>query len=191
MRQTAMSPFRLLLGSLLLVGCAERGTPRTVYAAGPEARAQRVDSYLFHQATAHDLDLAFIGPKEGRLKVHVMGGSAVQELERTPEGRTVLRTSARRIELEDGEGARLLAEAADGRWVARAPVSPAAAASLAFLVAVDLDLAVQGASMVFEGKLYARCTLECATGVVCLRRSAFEECAEHVAVCGACLEQEP
>jgi hypothetical protein len=150
-----------------------------------------VSSYLIRQAGAHDLDTDLMGATPGRLIIHVLSGIATQELKREDGRRFILRTSSSRIEVADDGGPRLLAERFRDGWQQRGRLSPSALASLDLLLAVDLDLAVQGASMAFDGRLYARCSLECWSATTCVRRPSFDRCAEHVAVCGACLEQEP
>src|SRR5205814_10059880 len=113
------------------------------------------------------------------LHVHVMKAEALQQLEMGGGPPFVLGTSATAVEIGGTNASKVLAEVIGGGWVARAPTTPGEASKLSLLMAVDLDLAVQGSSMVFAGQLYAHCSLECSQAARCAG-TAMTACAAHV-----------
>jgi hypothetical protein len=159
-----------------------------MFPAGVEARRRGVDTYLVRRAGAHDLDVELAGAVRGRLVAHVVAGAAAQQIEREGMDPFTLRTSSELVEAEDAGGTFPVARFANGRWMQSTPAPRGISTSMQLLMAIDIDLAVQGASMVFGGKLYARCTLECWTAARC---PALDQCAGHIVICAACLEQEP
>jgi hypothetical protein len=177
----------------LALACAPRApSPAGTFAAGPVARGHGVEGYQVLAADAHHLDVRWLGRTAGHLRVEVQGGSATQRLE-APEEAFTLFTSRDRIAMDLDGTRRVLAERTGDGWVERE--RPARGASsdrwLPTLLAVDIDLAVQGTSMIFEGKVYAPCTGECIKAERCVRESPLPRCAAGVTTCGACLEQEP
>jgi hypothetical protein len=64
-------------------------------------------------------------------------------------------------------------------------------ADVALLLAVDIDMAVQGTSLVANGSEYVACTIECTSAAQCVPQWDAPVCAPHVVTCSACLEQEP
>jgi len=75
----------------------------------------------------------------------------------------------------------------DGTWTA-SPLAPGDADALARVLAVDIALAVQGSSLVFDGDDYAACTARCIRAEAC---RDLARCADDIVVCGACLVREP
>ncbi|MBS2012688.1 MAG: hypothetical protein JST00_07375 [Deltaproteobacteria bacterium] len=64
--------------------------------------------------------------------------------------------------------------------------------ALRAFMAVDVDMAVQGSSLVRGGRAHASCTSECLRAYSCAgRERADAACEASVAVCGACMVQWP
>jgi hypothetical protein len=159
--------------------------------AGDAARAQGVDAYDVLRATEQDIDARLLGRAAAHLLVHCADGVTVQRL----DGRAPfeLSTSPGRIEIGTGGAFRVVAEKDGDRWLSRGPLDADADArrSMRLLFAVDVDLAVQGSSIVLGGTAFARCTEECDRAQLCAETFEAASCAQHAVLCGGCLEQEP
>ena len=183
-----LTPIRFAAAVVLCCACAKNASLPSLYPASKEASALGVQGYRVLRADAHNLELHLLGTRQARLQVEVRGGNALQRLQ-TVDGAFTLWTSLDRITVEQQAAPFLAAERVDDGWIERAPIPPAAWPSLELLMAVDIDLAVQGTSMIFEGKQYAWCTLQCSNAARC--GPDLELCAESIVTRGACLEQEP
>lgn len=161
------------------------------FAAGPAAQARGVAAFQVLRAGPRHLDLLLEGELAGHLEVRAANGNATQRLEVGGAPPLVLRTSWERVTVEFVESTQVLAERTGTVWIAREPLAAAAGALVTLLLALDIDLAVQGTSMTFNGRRYAWCTPMCATAERCARGGRAEACGDAVATCGACLEQEP
>jgi hypothetical protein len=75
----------------------------------------------------------------------------------------------------------------NGAWTAT-PLAPADADALARILSLDITLAVQGSSLVFDGEDYAACTVRCTHAEAC---RDLARCADDIVVFGACLVREP
>jgi hypothetical protein len=148
-------------------------------------------AYDIIHADRKTLDVRLEGQTTGRLRVEVRGEVVTQRLEAAGRPPFVLQTSPDQLETREAATARVLARKAAGRWgIVDAP-SAADTFTIAQILAADVDLAVQGASMIWDGGQYAFCTWECVKAGECIRKDSLEECAPRVVTCAACLEQEP
>jgi hypothetical protein len=181
---------RLASALILLVSCA-KGAPRRVsFPVGPAAQELGFTAYEINKATADELDVTLVGRSPARLLATITQAESIQRLQRSGEV-FALRTSADRMQVEQGGRSRLLAERLGDRWFERAALDVAGRQNLGVILAADIDLAVQGTSMVFGGQRYVWCTLECVNSAACLRRGAEGLCAAGITTCAACLGQEP
>lgn len=165
--------------------------PSSRFVAGPAAQARGVAAFQVLRAGPRHLDLLLEGEGAGGLEVRVAGGNSIQRLELRGTPPLVLRTSWDRVQVEMAGSTQVLAERSGAVWVARERLAPAAQPLVTLLLALDIDLAVQGTSMAFQGRHYAWCTRMCAAAERCARQGRLETCGDAVATCGACLEQEP
>jgi hypothetical protein len=169
--------------------CTEASPSLNNLPAGSAARMQGIQAYDIVEASAHDLDVRIVGNPSGRLRVHSQGGATTQELDGAE--RFGLSTSRTRVAVRIGAVERTIAEQDDMGWHPIGPVNADAQRALGILLAIDVDLAVQGSSLVFGGTTFASCTDECDRATVCAAAFNASRCAPSVSVCGACLEQEP
>jgi hypothetical protein len=184
-------PLRRLSSALiLLAGCAKGAPGRATFPAGPAAQELGFTAYDINKATRDELDVTLLGRSPAHLFATVTEREAIQRLQRRDDVFS-LRTSADRMAVEQGGVPRLLAERLGDRWLERAPLDAADREKLGAILAADIDLAVQGTSMVFGGRRYVWCTLECVNSAACLRRGSAGPCAAGITTCAACLAQEP
>jgi hypothetical protein len=179
-----------LLLITVLASCGRTAAPETRFAPGPAARAHGVSMFQVLRADAQNLDVVLEG-RAGRLEVRTAGGVSTQRLEISEAAPLILRTSWERVEVEIGEANQVLAERSGAVWMGRQPLAEGAQPLVALLLAMDIDLAVQGTSMAFQGRRYAWCTPACVSAERCARAGQLGTCGDQVATCGACLEQEP
>lgn len=174
------------------LSCTRARPPaQTRFLAGPAAHSHGVVAFEVVVANATHLDLVLEGSRAGHLKVETIGGSSTQRLALAGAMPIVLRTSWERVELEANGENRLLAERVGAKWTIRQPVPREALPVGSLLLALDIDLAVQGTSMIFRGRRYAFCTPACVAAERCIGVGTLDPlCAESIATCGACLEQE-
>jgi hypothetical protein len=179
-----------VVGLLALGACSREHPAITAYPAGDLARRQGIEGYQILKDRPTELDLNLSGRPAAKLAVRILGGVTTQSIEREG-GRFGLRTSFDRVEVEENGRYRVAAERMVGGWKVHEGLGRVSTDWLAFLLAIDVDLAVQGTSMVFQGRRYAWCTLECERAAGCARQGTPLNCLEQLVTCGACLEQEP
>jgi hypothetical protein len=173
----------------LLGGCTEASPGSTGIRAGDAARARGVDAYDVLEATAHDIDARLLGKVPLHLHVHSADGETVQQLDGPAP--FVLSTSRERVEVETSGHPRIVAEKVGDVWRAPEGVDAATQRAIGLVLSVDVDLAVQGSSLVFGGSTFARCTETCDRASRCAEHFDAARCAQDTTLCGACLEQEP
>ena len=171
------------------LGCTEASPAATGIGAGDEARARGVEGYDVVSASAHDLDVQLRSATPARLRIHTAEGETVQRLDGPIA--FALATSQSHLRLEVGGRPRLVAEKSGEAWLARDAIDPLAARAIELVLAIDIDLAAQGSSLVFGGSVLARCSETCEKATRCAGHFEADRCAPSIVLCGACLEQEP
>src|SRR5262249_41130564 len=157
-----------------------------------QARARGVTGYHVLVAGAHDVDVELLGARP----MHLVARAGPEVTEQWLEGAKVpmhLVTREDRIEVERDGVPVPVATRRDRPGLAGSPLTPDESETLALVAAVDVDLAVQGSSIVFGGRRYEQCTLACIHASSCSQQLARElaACARAVTICGACLDAEP
>jgi len=78
------------------------------------------------------------------------------------------------------------------RWRIRSTPERETMNVLRTIAAIDVDLAVQGSSLVYGGRVHTSCTLECMRAAECAPRAATAPaCIESIDLCGGCMVQAP
>lgn len=176
------------LACLALGACGGRTRP-TVVAVGPAARAHGYARYETLDADAHHVDAVVSGAWLARVHVDADGEVTTERLEEA--GRvTVLHATADALDLTVDGATHALARRRGDFWTTQA-LNPAARVPLASLLALDVDLAVQGSSIIWRGGAYVQCTLGCARAAACVARDLDAACARLSDDCAGCLEAAP
>jgi hypothetical protein len=168
--------------------CTVRAPGTGPFAAGAEAQQHGVTSYSVTHADARSLDVGLLGDRPARLAIRVEDLTTSQRLDRDASPPFILRTSPSRVAVSTGAREVLVMERVGSSWIDRQPLTGAERELVARLLAVDIDLAVQGSSMVFRGARYVGCTQACVAAARCAELTV---CAESVVTCAGCLAQEP
>jgi hypothetical protein len=158
--------------------------------AGEAAVRSGITQYALHRVEAHHLGVGLMGILSGDLTVDVFGGAATQHLALADRPPFDLETSKERVGVTDGTR-RFLMSKNGSAWTMAGPSESIDRSIMQLLMAVDVDLGVQGATMVFDGSLYAPCTVDCMFAEKCVGAARLATCASDVVTCAACLEQEP
>jgi hypothetical protein len=161
--------------------------------AGSEAARLGVQGYRVLRADAQFVDVRLVGPRGGRLTIHALPSHVEQRLVRDDGTTLGLVTDAQTIRVDVGTQSWVVARREGARWAPVEGTVPTATWStdMTLVLAVDIDMAVQGTSLVASGSEYVACTIECTSAAECIPHWDASECAPHVMTCSACLEQEP
>jgi hypothetical protein len=176
---------------VLLLGCFRPRSESSRFPATAAAHEMGIFAYDIIHADPRNVDVLLDGRTSGRLRVEVRSAVVTQRFEEPDRPSFILQTSPNEIEARVAATTRVLAKKAASGWKIVAPPAAADTLKIATILAADVDLAVQGASMIWDGGQYAFCTWECVKAGACARKDSFEQCAAHVVICAACLEQEP
>ncbi len=179
-----------VLAAVQAVACrGSSAPPMKGIRATAMARSRGIESYDVILCDRDDVNAIVHGLDVARLTVHAVRGEAKQVLESAGTA-LVLRTGPNRIEVQ-GESSSIVLERLSGAWLARDSMDAKTTALLATLLAIDVDMAVQGTSLVGNAQAYVPCTLRCESASACVIRGNLPSCAESIVTCGECLEQEP
>jgi hypothetical protein len=176
-------------GAAGFTGCAPR-SPASVVGAGPLARGAGVSAYRVLRDELHALDVEVLGDHPARLESRGTASSVTERLFVSSPSveKVALEVTVDRLELRAG-GQRVIVAERDGeRWQASGTLGADDQATLAMLMAVDVDLAAQGTALVLGGTVYPSCTFECLQAAACAPRWDLRSssCARPVAMCVAC-----
>jgi hypothetical protein len=189
-----------ICGGMGVAACSPPPSPASMVVAGPPAHAVGVTDYRVLASGPATLDVVLLGTRTGRLRCL---GSAVevdQRIEGGTESGLDLLASADRLTLRRGDVQTVVAARARGRWHAGTKLAPDEASALRLFMAIDLDLGVQGSSVIFAGEDYVQCTFACTLATSCVSRlnddprdatttndTQDESCARAVASCAGCM----
>jgi hypothetical protein len=174
--------------ALLLAACAH-GRAHAVVGAGPAARSLGVTGYRVLHDDPADLDVELVGERSGRLHAHGTPDRVEQRLDGAPQGPVEMAASAQEVSLRTDGAIMTVALRSGGRWRRGAGLTAAQTSALRMLMAVDVDLAVQGSSLILGGADYVQCTFACSAASSCTPawNEQGEACARSVADCSSCM----